>query len=58
MIGTFAALVTTSWVAPLMPGSVAAQTAYGAAVVGGSVYVIAFIASFFLPEPTYAVDQD
>jgi MFS family permease len=58
MIGTFAALVTTSWVAPHMPGSGAAQTAYGAAVVGGSVYLIALIASFCLPEPTYAADQD
>ncbi len=59
MIGTFAALVTTVLVAPHMPGAnLFAQTAYGAAVVGGAVYLIALLTSFFLPEPAYAPDQD
>jgi MFS family permease len=51
MIGTSAALVTTS-LANVMPGAgPAAKLAYAAAVVGTSVYVIGFIASFWLPEP-------
>jgi MFS family permease len=51
MIGTSAALVTTS-LANSMPGAgPAAKLAYAAAVVGTSVYVIGFIASFWLPEP-------
>ncbi len=51
MIGTSAALVTTQ-LANVMPGAgPAAQLAYAAAVVGTSVYVIGFCASFFLPEP-------
>jgi MFS family permease len=51
MIGTSAALVTTT-LANSMPGAgPAAKLAYAAAVVGTSVYVIGFIASFWLPEP-------
>ena len=51
MIGTSAALVTTS-LANSMPGTgPAAKLAYAAALVGTTVYVIGFIASFWLPEP-------
>ena len=51
MIGTSAALVTTQLV-PYMPGgSAPAQLAYACALVGTAVYVIGFIASFWLPEP-------
>jgi len=51
MIGTSAALVTTS-LANSMPGAgPAAKLAYAAALVGTTVYVIGFIASFWLPEP-------
>jgi MFS family permease len=51
MIGTFAALVTTRLV-PYMPGdAIPIQLAYACALVGGSVYLIGVIASFFLPEP-------
>jgi hypothetical protein len=51
MIGTCAALVTTSLV-PLMPGgSVPIQLAYASALVGGGAYLIGVIASFWLPEP-------
>jgi len=52
MIGTCAALVTTSLV-PSMPGaSVPIKLAYAAAIVGTTAYVIGVIASFWLPEPT------
>lgn len=51
MIGTSASFVTASLVAPLMPGGNFQQVAFGAAVVGGAVYLIGVICSFFLPEP-------
>lgn len=51
MIGTCAALITTSLV-PSMPGAaVPIKLAYAAALVGSTAYVIGFIASFWLPEP-------
>ena len=51
MIGTMAALVTTSW-SPSMPGAtVPIKLAYAAAIVGTAAYVIGFVASFWLPEP-------
>ena len=51
MIGTAAALVTTS-LAGSMPGaSPGVQMAYAAASVGLVVYAIGFATSFFLPEP-------
>jgi nitrate/nitrite transporter NarK len=51
MIGTSAALVTTQ-LANVMPGAgPAAKLAYAAALVGLSVYVVGFLASFWLPEP-------
>src|SRR5688572_12852202 len=53
MVGTCAALLTIAIVRPYMPGdSVPVQLAYAAALVGTSVYVIGFTASFFMPEPT------
>jgi Na+/melibiose symporter-like transporter len=51
MIGTCAALVTTSLVPSMPGGSVPVQLAYAAALVGTSAYVIGFVASFWLPEP-------
>jgi hypothetical protein len=51
MIGTSAALVTTT-LANHMPGATAPmQLAYAAATVGTAVYLIGFVASFYLPEP-------
>ena len=51
MIGTSAALVTTQ-LANVMPGAgPAAKLAHAAALVGLAVYVIGFVASFWLPEP-------
>jgi Na+/melibiose symporter-like transporter len=52
MLGTMAALVTTSLVASMPGGSVPIRLAYAAAVVGTAAYVIGFVASFWLPEPT------
>ena len=51
MIGTMAALVTTSLVTSMPGGTVPVRLAYAAAIVGTSAYVIGVIASFFLPEP-------
>ena len=51
MFGTSAALVTTQLV-PFMPGaSLPIQLAYACALVGTTVYLIGFTASFWLPEP-------
>jgi nitrate/nitrite transporter NarK len=51
MIGTSAALVTTTLV-NWMPGtSPATKLAYAAAIVGSLTYLVGFAASFFLPEP-------
>jgi MFS family permease len=52
MIGTSAALLTTQ-LAPMMPGGPPpTRLAYASALVGTTVYVIGFAASFWLPEPT------
>ena len=51
MIGTFAAVVTT-WLAIYMPGPTPfVKLAYAAAAVAATVYVIAIVTSFALPEP-------
>lgn len=51
MLGTFAAIVTTT-LASYIPGeSHFIQLAYAAGIVGTSVYVVGLIASFWLPEP-------
>jgi MFS family permease len=51
MIGTSAALITTSIVASMPGPTPVARLAYAAALVGTTVYVIGFIASWWLPEP-------
>ena len=51
MIGTCAALVTTSLVASMPGEAVPIRLAYAAALVGTAAYVIGFAASFWLPEP-------
>jgi type II secretory pathway component PulM len=51
MIGTAAALLTTQ-LAATMPGSTpAARLALAAAGIALLVYVVGFLASFWLPEP-------
>ena len=52
MIGTSAALLTTSIVASMPGGTPQIKLAYAAAVVGTAAYVIGFLASWWLPEPT------
>src|SRR5688500_867652 len=51
MIGTCAALVTTSLVTSMPGGSVPMRLAYAAATVGTSAYIIGVVASRWLPEP-------
>ena len=52
MIGTSAAFLTTNLLAPAMSGAnTYDKVAFAAGIVGMSVFVIAFAASFFLPEP-------
>ncbi|MFL6279052.1 MAG: MFS transporter [Vicinamibacterales bacterium] len=51
MIGTAAALLTTTLAGSMPGGSPGQQMAYAAAVVGLVVYAIGFVASFWLPEP-------
>ncbi len=51
MLGTFAALLTTT-LANYTPGAApAVKLAFAAGIVGTGVYVLGFIASFWLPEP-------
>jgi MFS family permease len=52
MIGTCAALVTTSLVPYVWGDSVPIQLAHAAAIVGTTAYVIGVVASFWLPEPS------
>lgn len=51
MVGTSGALVTTTLIAPLMPGDLFTQVATGAAVTGTAVFLIGLVASWWLPEP-------
>jgi hypothetical protein len=51
MLGTCAALITTSLVASMPGTSVPMKLAVAAALVGTSAYVIGVVASFWLPEP-------
>lgn len=51
MLGNMMVAVTTGIVASMPGGSPATQLAYAAALVGGSLYIISFITSFWLPEP-------
>lgn len=51
MIGTMAAIVNTGFLSTYFDGPNPMKVASAAAVIGGAVYLIAFIASFWLPEP-------
>ncbi len=51
MVGTTAALVTTQLANVVGGAGPAAKLAYASAIVGTTVYVIGFVASFWLPEP-------
>jgi len=52
MIGTMAATVNTELLSPMFSGPNPMKVATAAAVIGGSVYLIALVASFWLPKPT------
>ena len=52
MIGTSAALLTTNIVTSMPGGSPSIKLAHAAALVGTAAYVIGFVASWWLPEPT------
>ena len=54
MIGTCAALVTTSARARMPGASVPIKLAYASAIVGTAAFLFGFIASFWLPEPKQA----
>ncbi len=51
MLGTSAALITTTIVAYMPGGSVTRQLGYAAGIVGFLAYAAGFIGSFWLPEP-------
>jgi len=51
MLGTSAALVTTSIVAYMPGGSTTRQLGYAAGIVGFLAYAAGFVASFWLEEP-------
>jgi hypothetical protein len=51
MLGTSAALITTSIVAYMPGGTATRQLGYAAGIVGLVAYAAGFIASFWLPEP-------
>jgi hypothetical protein len=51
MLGTSAAYITANLVAPRLSGSTFEQVATGAGIVGTSVFLIALLLSFLLPEP-------
>jgi MFS family permease len=57
MIGTMAATLNTEILAPLFPGTSALQVAAAAGVIGASVYLIALVATFFLPHPHEEVEK-
>jgi MFS family permease len=52
MIGTMAATLNTEWLSKAFSGPPPLQVAYAAGVIGGSVYLIALVASLLLPSPT------
>lgn len=55
MLGTSAALITTSLVTYMPGGTATRQLGYAAGIVGFLAYAAGFIASFWLPEPRQAV---
>lgn len=57
MIGTMAATLNTEVLSKLFDGTPPMQVASAAGVIGGSVYLIALIAIFFLPAPHAEVEK-
>jgi MFS family permease len=57
MIGTMAATLNTEWLSTLFTGPPPIRVAMAAAVIGGSVYLIALVASFLLPSPQPEIEK-
>jgi hypothetical protein len=57
MFGTMAATLNTELLAGLFTGTRPMQVAAAAGVIGGSVYLIALLATFFLPHPHEEVEK-
>lgn len=57
MIGTMAATLNTEYLSYLFTGTTPMQVAAAAGVIGGSVYLIALVATFFLPHPHEEVEK-
>jgi MFS family permease len=57
MIGTMAATLNTELVSGLFAGENPAKVATAAAVIGGTVYLIALVSTFFLPQPPEAATE-
>jgi MFS family permease len=58
MIGTSAAFLTANWIAPMVGAKTTFDSvAVAAGIVGTSVFVIALVATFFLPEPKEQTDE-
>jgi len=57
MIGTMAATLNTEFLSKMFSGPMPIQVASAAAVIGGSAYLIALIASFLLPHPHEEVEK-
>jgi len=51
MIGTMAALLNTEYLSGLFEGDKPMRVAAAAAIIGGTVFLVALVASFFLPDP-------
>lgn len=51
MIGTLAATLNTEFLSKLFAGTPPQQVAIAAGIIGGAVYLIALVASFWLPAP-------
>jgi MFS family permease len=58
MLGTSAALLVTSMVRFMPGGNASRQLAYAAGIVGLLSYVVGFVASFWLPEPSLEATPD
>src|SRR5262249_27861952 len=57
MLGTMAATLNTEFLSKMFDGTTPMQVAQAAAVIGGAAYLIALVASFFLPAPHKEVEK-
>ena len=57
MVGTMAATLNTEVLSGLFTGDNPAKVATAAAIIGGTVYAVALVASFWLPKPAEAATE-